>query len=68
MAAEEAEGLLDVISARAATGRTGAVWQRATLAAAEQRHDRERALAVMLGRYLSYSGTGSPVHTWPITS
>ena len=68
VAAEEAEGLLDVISARAATGRTGAVWQRATLAAAEQRHDRERALAVMLGRYLSYSGTGSPVHTWPITS
>jgi gamma-glutamyl:cysteine ligase YbdK (ATP-grasp superfamily) len=66
VAAEEAEGLLDVISARAATGQTGAVWQRAALAAAEQRHDRERALAVVLGRYLRYSGTGLPVHTWPV--
>ena len=68
VAAEEADGLLDVISARAATGQTGAAWQRATLAAAEQRHDRERALAVMLGRYLRYSGTGLPVHTWPAAS
>jgi len=68
VAAEEADGLLDVISARAATGQTGAVWQRATLAAAEQRHDRERALAVMLSRYLRYSGTGLPVHTWPVAS
>ena len=66
VAAEEADGLLDVISARAAIGQTGAVWQRATLAAAEQRHDRERALAVMLSRYLRYSGTGLPVHTWPV--
>ena len=68
VAAEEADGLLDVISARAATGQTGAVWQRTTLSAAEQRHDRERALAIMLDRYLSYSGTGLPVHTWPIAS
>jgi gamma-glutamyl:cysteine ligase YbdK (ATP-grasp superfamily) len=68
VAAEEADGLLDVIYARAATGQTGAAWQRATLAAAEQRHDRERALAVMLGHYLRYSGTGLPVHTWPIAS
>jgi len=68
VAAEEADGLLDVISARAATGRTGAAWQRATLAAAEQRLDRERALAVMLARYLRYSGTGLAVHTWPVAS
>jgi gamma-glutamyl:cysteine ligase YbdK (ATP-grasp superfamily) len=68
VAAEEADGLLEVISARVATGQTGAVWQRAILAAAEQRHDRERALAVMLDRYLRYSGTGLPVHTWPIAS
>jgi gamma-glutamyl:cysteine ligase YbdK (ATP-grasp superfamily) len=68
VAAEEADGLLDVIYARAATGQTGAAWQRATLAAAEQRHDRERALAVMLGHYLRYSGSGLPVHTWPIAS
>jgi len=68
VAAEEADGLLEVISARVATGQTGAVWQRTTLAAAEQRHDRERALAVMLDRYLRYSRTGLPVHTWPIAS
>jgi gamma-glutamyl:cysteine ligase YbdK (ATP-grasp superfamily) len=65
VAAEEADGLLEVISARVATGQTGAAWQRAALAAAEQRHDRERALALMLARYLRYSGTGRPVHTWP---
>ena len=68
VAAEEADGLLDVISARTATGQTGAAWQRAALAAAGQRHGRERALAVMLARYLRYSGTGLPVHTWPIAS
>ena len=68
VAAEGADGLLEVICARAATGQTGAVWQRAILAAAEQRHDRERALAVMLDRYLRYSGTGLPVHTWPTAS
>jgi gamma-glutamyl:cysteine ligase YbdK (ATP-grasp superfamily) len=68
VAAEEADGLLDVVSARAATGQTGAAWQRATLAAAEHRHDRDRALAVMLARYLRYSGTGLPVHTWPVAS
>jgi gamma-glutamyl:cysteine ligase YbdK (ATP-grasp superfamily) len=68
VAAEEADGLLDVISARAASGQTGAVWQRATLAAAQRRHDRERALAVMLDRYLQYAETGLPVHTWPVAS
>lgn len=39
VAAAEADGLLDVISARAASGQTGAAWQRATLAAAERHHD-----------------------------
>jgi gamma-glutamyl:cysteine ligase YbdK (ATP-grasp superfamily) len=68
VAADEADGLLEVICARAATGQTGAAWQRATLAAAEQRHGRERALAVMLGRYLRYSAAGLPVHTWPVAS
>jgi len=68
VAAEEADGLLEVISARAASGQTGAVWQRATLAAAKRRHDLERALAVMLDRYLHYAETGLPVHTWPVAS
>jgi hypothetical protein len=62
---EEADGLLAVISARAATGQTGAAWQRATLAAARRQHQPERALAVMLDRYLQCAETGLPVHTWP---
>ena len=61
-----AEGrLLGVISARAASGQTGAAWQRAALAAAERGHDRRRALAMMLDRYLECADTGLPVHTWP---
>jgi len=66
--AAEADGLLDVITTRAATGQTGAAWQRATLAAAERRHNRERALAIMLDRYLQCAYTGLPVHTWPVAS
>jgi len=65
VAAAEADPLLETISARAATGQTGAAWQRATLAAAERHHDRHRALAVMLDCYLQCAGTGLPVHTWP---
>ncbi len=68
VAAAEADWLLDVISARASSGQTGAAWQRATLAAAERSHDRERALAVMLDRYLQCAETGRPVHTWPVSS
>jgi gamma-glutamyl:cysteine ligase YbdK (ATP-grasp superfamily) len=68
VAAAEADGLLGVISARVASGQTGAAWQRAMLAAAEQRHGRERALAVMLDRYLECADTGLPVHTWPAAS
>ena len=67
VAAAEADTLLDVISARAASGQTGAAWQRATLAAAEQRHDQQHALAVMLDRYLRCADTGLPVHTWPVS-
>jgi hypothetical protein len=60
----EADRLLGVITARLATGQTGAAWQRAALAAAEGR-SREQALAVMLDRYLARAATGQPVHTWP---
>jgi hypothetical protein len=65
VAGAEADRLLEVISARADCGQTGAAWQRAALAAAEREHGREQALAVMLGRYLQYADTGMPVHTWP---
>ena len=49
-----------------AVGGTGAAWQRATLAAAEKRHDRQRALAVMLDCYVHCADTELPVHTWPL--
>jgi hypothetical protein len=64
----KADGLLEVISARAASGQTGAAWQRATLAAAKRRHNPKRALAIMLNHYLQYAETGLPVHTWPVAS
>jgi gamma-glutamyl:cysteine ligase YbdK (ATP-grasp superfamily) len=65
VAAAEADSMLDVIAERAASGQTGAAWQRAALAAAETELDRDRALAAMLSRYLACSATGQPVHTWP---
>src|SRR6266508_1614631 len=65
VAATEADHLLGVLAARVATGQTGAVWQRRTLATLEPRLGRERALAAMLQRYLEYAGTDQPVHTWP---
>ena len=64
VAPAEAACLLEVISARAASGQTGAMWQNSALAAAEQHYDRPRALAVMLDRYLHCADTGQPVHTW----
>src|SRR6266540_997223 len=65
VAAAEADHLLGVIAARVTSGQTGAVWQRRILAALEPRLGRQRALAVMLERYLQYAATNQPVHTWP---
>jgi hypothetical protein len=62
----EADRLLGVIGDRAASGQTGAVWQRRTLTALEPQLDREQALAAMLERYLVHQLTGDPVHTWPV--
>jgi len=66
VAAEEADHLLGVIAARVASGQTGAVWQRRTLAALEPRLGRQPALAAMLDRYLECAASDWPVHTWPI--
>jgi hypothetical protein len=66
VAAAEADRLLGVIAARVATGQTGAVWQRRTLAALELRLGRKRALAAMLQRYLECTATDRPVHTWSV--
>jgi hypothetical protein len=65
VAAEEADHLLGVIATRVSGGQTGAVWQRRMLAALEPRLGRERALVVMLDRYLKLAATGQPVHNWP---
>ena len=54
-----------MIAAWVSTGQTGAVWQRRMLAALEPRLGRERALAVMLERYLKLAATDQPVHSWP---
>jgi hypothetical protein len=62
----EADRLLGVIEQRAASGQTGAVWQRRTLAALEGKGGRERALPELLERYLELQAGGDPVHTWPV--
>jgi hypothetical protein len=64
VAAAEADRLLGVIGARAASGQTGAAWQRAALAAAEPGRSRDEAVTVMFARYLSHSAAGRPVHAW----
>jgi hypothetical protein len=61
---DEADRLLGVIGERAATGQTGAVWQRRALAGFEG--GRERAAAAMLERYLELQAAGDPVHGWPV--
>jgi gamma-glutamyl:cysteine ligase YbdK (ATP-grasp superfamily) len=63
---QESDRLLRVVEERVASGQTGAVWQRRTLAALEGRTGREEALGRLLERYLELQGTGDPVHTWPV--
>jgi hypothetical protein len=63
--AAEADAWLAIIAARAASGVTGAVWQRSAYARALQHHPPREALRVMLESYLAASERDSPVHTWP---
>jgi hypothetical protein len=64
---DEADRLLEVLGDRAASGQTGAVWQRRALAASEGgAASREEALSKLLERYLELQATGDPVHTWPV--
>jgi len=65
---EEAAAVLRPLEARAASGRTGAVWQRAVLDRLEPRLGRDAALAEMLELYLRGSESGEPVHRWPLES
>jgi hypothetical protein len=56
---------LGIIEQRCLTGRNGATWQRAAVAAREAAGDsRSQALHGMLDEYLERMHTGTPVHTW----
>jgi hypothetical protein len=45
---------------------TGARWQRLVLERLARTRTREEALAALLERYLEWSGSGLPVHRWPV--
>jgi gamma-glutamyl:cysteine ligase YbdK (ATP-grasp superfamily) len=63
--AGQSDRLLGIIEQRCLTGRTGAAWQIATVAAAADRADRQEALRLMTQRYIEHMHTNEPVHTWP---
>jgi hypothetical protein len=63
---QESEPLLELVSARVASGRTGSAWQRAALDRLEPRLGRERGISRMLQRYLEHAETQRPVHEWPL--
>ena len=67
VARAEIDRYLGIISGRVASGITGAVWQRGTLAALESGGlSRDAALAEMTARYMTAVESGAPVHTWPV--
>jgi hypothetical protein len=62
-----ADRYLDVIERRCLTRRTGASWQRDTVARLEARGaTRENAVLGMFRAYVELMHSGEPVHTWPI--
>ena len=65
-----ADRLLGIIEQRCLTGRTGAAWQIATVAALTERCGgaRPEALRLMTQRYIEHMHTNEPVHTWPAWS
>jgi hypothetical protein len=65
---DEADSLLAIVGERVAAEVTGARWQRAALAAYEERMMRSTALAATLDAYLDAEATGLPVHRWPMPS
>lgn len=63
--AEVRDRFLGVIGGRAQTGRNGAHWQVATVAALQDGGlTRPAALAEMLRRYCEHMHSNEPVHTW----
>jgi gamma-glutamyl:cysteine ligase YbdK (ATP-grasp superfamily) len=65
---DDVTALFAVLEGRITSGRTGARWQRATVAALEPRLGRDRALAAMTRRYVDAAASREPVHTWPLPS
>ncbi|MCV7098321.1 glutamate--cysteine ligase [Mycobacterium kubicae] len=64
---EVRERFLGVIEGRAKTGRNGASWQVATVAALEEGGlTRPAALAEMLRRYCEHMHANEPVHSWAV--
>jgi hypothetical protein len=63
----DAERLLGIIEQRCLTGRNGATWQTAMVAALSDRDgvDRPEALRLMTQRYIELMHTNQPAHTWP---
>jgi gamma-glutamyl:cysteine ligase YbdK (ATP-grasp superfamily) len=59
--------LLGIIEQRCLTGRNGATWQTAMVAALSDRDgiDRPEALRLMTQRYIELMHTNQPAHTWP---
>ncbi len=64
--ATDSDPLLEVISARARNGQSGAVWQRSMLELLEPGRPGDAALTQMVQRYVLLSTEGAPVHTWPV--
>jgi len=66
----QADRMLGIIEQRCLTGRTGAAWQIATVAAFTEHGGAERpeALRLMTERYIEHMHTNEPVHTWPETA
>lgn len=63
--AEVRDRYLEVIEARAKTGRNGATWQASTVRTLQQRGmSRPGALTEMLRRYCELMHSNEPVHTW----
>ena len=62
---EEAARWLGVFADRAASGRTGARWQRRALARLERGRSREAALHELVAHYRAEAARGRPVHEWP---
>jgi gamma-glutamyl:cysteine ligase YbdK (ATP-grasp superfamily) len=65
----QADRMLGIIEQRCLTGRTGAAWQIATVAALTEHDgaDRPEALRLMTERYIEHMHTNEPAHTWPET-